>query len=413
MKEFHPSKRILLGPGPSDVDPRVLAAMGAPLLGHLDPEFLTVMDDIQASLRTVFETRNKLTIPISGTGSAGMEAALVNLVEPGDTVLVCVNGVFGERMADIVGRCGGKLVRVDAPWGSSLNPEQIRASIQKDHPVILAVVHAETSTGVLTPLPMIQEIVRDFPEILFLVDCVTSLGGIPVGIDEHQVDVAYSGTQKCLSCPPGLSPVTFSARAIDKLRKRKTKVQSWYLDLSLVEKYWGEDRTYHHTAPISMNYALREALRLVEEEGLEKRWERHRLNHLALVAGIEAMGLEMLVRPEARLWSLNTIKIPEGISDPQVRMRLLQEFGIEIGGGLGPLKGQIWRVGLMGNSSTRNKLNLFLSAIEQILVDDGFRLSRGAALGAAASVHKSGQKYQSGRKTTLPIPLAAANQPIG
>ena len=279
--------------------------------------------------------------------------------------------------------------------------------------MILAVVHAETSTGVLTPLPMIQEILRDFPETLFLVDCVTSLGGIPVGIDEHQVDVAYSGTQKCLSCPPGLSPVTFSARAVDKLRKRKTKVQSWYLDLSLVEKYWGEDRTYHHTAPISMNYALREALRLVEEEGLEKRWERHRLNHLALVAGIEAMGLEMLVRPEARLWSLNTIKIPEGISDPQVRMRLLQEFGIEIGGGLGPLKGQIWRVGLMGNSSTRNKLNLFLSAIEQILVDDGFRLSRGAALEAAASVYRSGQKYQSGGETTLPIPLAATNRPIG
>ena len=242
-------------------------------------------------------------------------------------------------MADIVGRCGGKLVRVDAPWGSSLDPEQIRASLQKDHPVILAVVHAETSTGVLTPLPMIQDILRDFPETLFLVDCVTSLGGIPVGIDEHQVDVAYSGTQKCLSCPPGLSPVTFSQRAVDKLRKRKSKVQSWYLDLSLVEKYWGEDRTYHHTAPISMNYALREALRLVEEEGLEKRWARHRLNHSALVAGIEAMGLEMLVRPEARLWSLNTIKIPEGISDPQIRTRLLQEFGIEIGGGLGPLKG--------------------------------------------------------------------------
>jgi alanine-glyoxylate transaminase/serine-glyoxylate transaminase/serine-pyruvate transaminase len=396
MKEFHPSKRILLGPGPSDVDPRVLTAMATPLLGHLDPEFLTVMDDIQASLRSIFQTQNKLTIPISGTGSAGMETALVNLVEPGDTILVCVNGVFGERMADIVGRCGGRLIRVDAPWGSSLNPDQIRASLKKDHPVILAAVHAETSTGVLTPLSMIQEILRDFPETLFLVDCVTSLGGIPVGIDEHRVDIAYSGTQKCLSCPPGLAPVTFSPRAVDRLRARKSKVQSWYLDLSLVEKYWGEDRTYHHTAPISMNYALREALRLVEEEGLVRRWERHRLNHCALVAGIEAMGLEMLVRPEARLWSLNTIKIPNGISDARIRSRLLQDFGIEIGGGLGPLKGQIWRVGLMGNSSTRNKVILFLSSIEQILVDEGFASSRGAALEAAASVYKTVRQAQSG-----------------
>jgi alanine-glyoxylate transaminase / serine-glyoxylate transaminase / serine-pyruvate transaminase len=395
MKEFHPSKRILLGPGPSDVDPRVLAAMAAPLLGHLDPEFLMVMDDIQASLRSLFQTQNKLTIPISGTGSAGMETALVNLIEPGDTVLVCVNGVFGERMADIVGRCGGRLVRVDAPWGSSLIPEEIRTSLKKDHPSILAVVHAETSTGVLTPLPLIQEILKDFPETVLLVDCVTSLGGIPVGIDAHQVDIAYSGTQKCLSCPPGLAPVSFSSRAVDKLRKRKSKVQSWYLDLSLVEKYWGEDRTYHHTAPISMNYALREALRLVEEEGLEKRWARHHLNHRALVAGIEAMGLEMLVRPESRLWSLNTIRIPEGISDTRIRTRLLQDYGIEIGGGLGPLKGQIWRVGLMGNSSTRNKVILFLSALEQILVDEGFALKRGAALEGAASVYKSAQLIQS------------------
>ena len=391
MNEFHPSKRILLGPGPSDVDPRVLTAMSAPLLGHLDPEFLNVMDEIQASLRSIFQTQNKLTVPISGTGSAGMETAFVNLVEPGDSVVVCVNGVFGERMADIVGRCRGKLTRVDAPWGNSLDPEQIREAVRKYHPVILAVVHAETSTGVLTPLPMLQEILRDSPETLFLVDCVTSLGGIPVGIDEHQVDIAFSGTQKCLSCPPGLAPVTLSPRAVDKLRQRKSKVQSWYLDLSLVEKYWGEDRTYHHTAPISMNYALREALRLVEEEGLEKRWIRHRLNHSALVAGIEAMGLAMLVRPEARLWSLNTIKIPDGISDSQVRSRLLREFGIEIGGGLGPLKGRIWRVGLMGNSSTRNKVTLFLSVLEQILVDDGFRLTRGAALEAAASVYKTAQ----------------------
>ena len=386
MNEFHPSKRILLGPGPSDVDPRVLMAMSAPLLGHLDPEFLRLMDEIQHSLRSVFQTQNRLTIPISGTGSAGMEAAFVNLVEPGDSVLVCVNGVFGERMSDIVERCGGKLIRIDVPWGTSFEPQQLHENIRKHRPTILAVVHAETSTGVLTSLPVIHGVLRDFPETLFLADCVTSLGGIPVGIDEYHVDMAYSGTQKCLSCPPGLSPLTVSPRAIDKLRKRKSKVQSWYLDLSLVEKYWGEDRTYHHTAPISMNYALREALRLVEEEGLENRWNRHHRNHRALAAGIEAMGLEMLVLPQERLWSLNTIKVPAGISDPRVRSRLLEEFGIEIGGGLGPLKGQIWRVGLMGSSSTLNNVTLFLCALEQILLDEGFRLSRGAAIDASFAV---------------------------
>ena len=269
MDEFHPSKRILLGPGPSDVDPRVLAAMSDPLVGHLDPEFLRVMDDIQTSLRHAFQTRNRLTLPISGTGSAGMEAAFVNLVEPGDRVVVCVNGVFGERMSDIVGRCGGMLTRIDAEWGKSFDPEVIREKLREVHPKILAVVHAETSTGVLTSLPMIQEILEEFPETLCLLDCVTSLGGHPVGVDQHRVDFAYSGTQKCLSCPPGLAPISLSERAVQTVRNRKSKVQSWYLDLSMVEKYWGDDRTYHHTAPISMNYALREALRLVEEEGLE------------------------------------------------------------------------------------------------------------------------------------------------
>jgi alanine-glyoxylate transaminase/serine-glyoxylate transaminase/serine-pyruvate transaminase len=257
-------------------------------------------------------------------------------------------------MADIVTRCGGVLLRIDAEWGKSFDPAAIRNGLKvlKTVPAkILAVVHAETSTGVLTPLSMIREVLSDFPETLLLVDCVTSLGGHPVAIDQHRVDFAYSGTQKCLSCPPGLSPITVSQRAVETLRKRKSKVQSWYLDLSMVEKYWGDDRTYHHTAPISMNYALREALRLIEEEGLEKRWERHRSNHLAFVAGIEAMGLAMLVNPENRLWSLNTVRIPDGISDAKVRSSLLQEFGIEIGGGLGPLKGKIWRVGLMGYSS--------------------------------------------------------------
>jgi alanine-glyoxylate transaminase/serine-glyoxylate transaminase/serine-pyruvate transaminase len=390
MREFHPPRRILLGPGPSDADPRVLAAMAGPLIGHLDPEFLKVMDDIQSSLRSVFQTQNRLTIPISATGSAGMEAAFVNLVEPGDTVAVCINGVFGERMADIVTRCGGVLLRIEAEWGQSFDPAAIRSALKvlKTVPAkILAVVHAETSTGVLTPLDAIAEVLSDFPDTLLLVDCVTSLGGHPVGIDKNRVDFSYSGTQKCLSCPPGLSPITASPRAIDVLRGRKSKVQSWYLDLTMVEKYWGEERTYHHTAPISMNYALREALRLIEEETLENRWDRHRRNHQALVAGIEAMGLQMLVRPENRLWSLNTVRVPEGVNDAKVRSSLLQEFGIEIGGGLGPLKGKIWRVGLMGYSSNRNNVLLFLNALETILLRDGFRTQRGAAIDAAEKAY--------------------------
>src|SRR5262249_10278796 len=356
MREFHPPRRILLGPGPSDADPRVLTAAAAPLIGHLDPEFLKVMDDIQSSLRSVFQTQNRLTIPVSGTGSAGMEAAFANLVEPGDTVAVCVNGVFGERMADIVTGCGGVLLRIETEWGKAFDPAAIQKVLKTARAKILAVVHAETSTGVLTPLSMIREVLSEFPDTLLLVDCVTSLGGHPVEVDDHRIDFAYSGTQKCLSCPPGLAPITVSERALAALRGRKGKVQSWYLDLSMVEKYWGADRTYHHTAPISMNFALREALRLIEEEGLDKRWERHRCNHLAFVAGIEAMGLEMLVKPENRLWSLNTVRVPEGISDAKVRSSLLEEFGIEIGGGLGPLKGKIWRVGLMGYSSHVNNV---------------------------------------------------------
>ena len=387
MNEFHPPRRILLGPGPSDADNRVLSALSAPLVGHLDPEFLKVMDDIQALLRYVFETQNKLTIPISGTGSAGMEAAFVNLVESGDSVVVCVNGVFGERMSDIVGRCGGALTRVEAEWGASFDFDQIREALTKTHPGILAVVHAETSTGVLTSLPKIRKVLDEFPETLLLLDCVTSLGGHPVEIDRYQVDFAYSGTQKCLSCPPGLAPITLSEKAVSVLRRRKSKVPSWYLDLTMVEKYWGDERTYHHTAPISMNYALREALRIVHEEGLENRWARHHLNHRALVAGVEAMGLTMLCKPEDRLWSLNTIRIPEGVSDAGVRTQLLQDCGIEIGGGLGPLKNKIWRVGLMGSSSHRNNVLLFLNALEQVLSQQSMSLERGAAVSAAMNVY--------------------------
>ena len=316
-----------------------------------------------------------------------MEAAFVILVEPGDRVVVCVNGVFGQRMSDIVGRCGGDLKRVEAEWGSSFDLDRLREVLKETHPKILAVVQAETSTGVLTSLSNIRKILDEFPETLLLVDCVTSLGGHSVGVDIHRVDFAYSGTQKCLSCPPGLAPITLSEKAVNALTRRKSKVQSWYLDLTMVEKYWGEERTYHHTAPISMNYALREALRIVREEGLENRWSRHHANHRALVAGLEAMGLQMLCRPEDRLWSLNTVKIPEGISDAKVRSRLLQEFGIEIGGGLGPLRSKIWRIGLMGASSNRNNVVLFLSALERILSSEGFHLQSGAAAETAMSVY--------------------------
>ena len=387
MNEFYPPKRILLGPGPSDVDPRVLSALSAPLVGHLDPVFLQVMDEIQRLLRTVFETGNRLTIPLSATGSSGMEAAFVNLIEPGDAVVVCVNGVFGERMSDIVGRCGGKLIRVEAEWGTGFDMDKVRQTLHQVRPKILAAVHAETSTGVLTSPARLQEVLGEFPETLFLLDCVTSLGGHPVGVDQHQVDFAYSGTQKCLSCPPGLAPITVSNRAVDKIRQRKTKVQSWYLDLTMVEKYWGSERTYHHTAPISMNYALRESLRLVVEEGLRSRFDRHRLNHRALVAGVEAMGLEMLVQPEDRLWVLNTVRIPDGISDAAVRSRLLSEFGIEIGGGLGPLKDKIWRVGLMGASSRQSNVLLLLNALERILRKEGFQLGRGSGVDGASTVY--------------------------
>ena len=386
MKEFNPPKRILMGPGPSDVDPRVLGALSAPLVGHLDPAFLEVMDDIQQLLRTVFETGNRLTIPISATGSAGMEAAFVNLIEPGDPVVVCVNGVFGERMSDIVTRCGGKLTRVEAEWGRGFDMEEVRQTLHRTRPGILAAVQAETSTGVLTPPSRLKEVLREFPETLLLLDCVTSLGGHPVGVDQHGVDFAYSGTQKCLSCPPGLAPITVSDQAVERIRRRKNKVQSWYLDLTMVEKYWGDDRTYHHTAPISMNYALRESLRLVIEEGLQNRFDRHRLNHRALVAGVEAMGLEMLVQPEDRLWVLNTVRVPDGISDAAVRARLLRGFGIEIGGGLGPLKDRIWRVGLMGTSSHANNVLMLLNALERILRQDGFQMAPGSGVEAASAV---------------------------
>ena len=374
-ERFQPPKRLLLGPGPSPVDDRILAAMAAPVLGHLDPLFLRCMDDVQALLRYVFETENRVTIPISATGSAGMEAALVNVIEPDDEVVVCINGIFGERMRDIIARAKGRPVVVEAKWGEAIDVEQIEAALNSCRPRALALVHAETSTGVLQDLTGLAEMAHG-RDALLIVDAVTSLAGHPVGVDRSGIDICYSGTQKCIGAPPGLSPITFNQRALDRIRSRRSKVQSWYLDITLVENYWGEDRTYHHTAPISMNYALREALRLIHEEGLEARWRRHELNHRALVAGVEAMGLRMAVAPAQRLWSLNAVSVPDGVDDARVRARLLEE-NIEIGGGLGPLKGRIWRIGLMGSGSTRENVLLVLDALHRALNADGFSCASG------------------------------------
>jgi len=374
-----------MGPGPSNVNPRVLDGMSRPMIGHLDPEFLQLMDVVQKLLMQVFQTSNQLTIPISGTGSAGMEASLVNFVEEGDSVLVGVNGVFGQRLADEAKRCRGEVTTVDTAFGEPLASEDILHAAEHCKPKIIAVVHAETSTGVLQPLEPIREICDKFDSLL-LVDTVTSLGGHPVAVDSLGIDICYSGTQKCLSCPPGLSPFTASQRAVDRLQTRTTQCQSWYLDLSMVSQYWGNERTYHHTAPISMIYGLKEALAIVAEEGLQKRWNRHQKNHLGLVAGLEAMGLKMHVAPDFRLWSLNTVVIPDGVNDLEVRQELLSDFKIEIGGGLGPLKGRVWRVGLMGESSRSQNVLYFLHALERCLVKQGFQCSMGAGVAAASEI---------------------------
>jgi alanine-glyoxylate transaminase / serine-glyoxylate transaminase / serine-pyruvate transaminase len=385
LLEFNPPRRILLGPGPSPVDDRVARAMTAPVLGHLDPVFLRLMDDIQTLLRYVFETENRLTIPISGTGSAGMEATVANLLEPGEEIVVCVNGYFGERMCDMVSRLGAKPIRVEAEWGRTIDIDKLRSAWKNSHAKALFAVHAETSTGVLQPLAPLREIANERDGLL-IADTVTSLGAHAVAVDRHGIDGCYSGTQKALSCPPGLSPVTFSERALAKIKGRKTKPSSWYLDVGLVANYWGSERTYHHTAPITMNYALREALRIVAEEGLEARARRHELNHRALVAAVEAMGLKMHVASGERLWTLNTVCIPDGVDDARVRRRLLEEFDIEIGGGLGVLKGRVWRVGLMGSGSTMNNVLLLLAALEKCLAGEGFKV-RESGVSAAVEIY--------------------------
>ena len=385
--EAETPRRMLLGPGPSNVHPRVLRALSTPLVGHLDPAFIGLMEETKTLLRQVFQTDNALTLPISGTGSAGMETCFVNLVEPGDEVVVGVNGVFGTRMADVVERCGGTPVVIETAWGRVFTPDDVRAGLARcTRPKLVALVHAETSTGAWQPLEDLAPLVHDAGALL-LVDAVTSLAGCPLKIDAWGIDACYSGTQKCLSCPPGLSPVTFSPAAQDAMRKRRHQVRSWYLDLSMLEKYWGAERVYHHTAPISMNYALREALRLVCEEGLDARYRRHERNHRALAAGLAALGMGLAAQDGHRLWMLNSVTIPDGVDDRGVRRQLLETHGIEIGAGLGAFAGKVWRIGLMGESSTQANVELVLDALESVLAAQGHACPRGAGVAAAQAVY--------------------------
>jgi alanine-glyoxylate transaminase/serine-glyoxylate transaminase/serine-pyruvate transaminase len=360
--------------------------MARPLVGHLDPEFAALMDETQDLLRYVFQTKNRLTLAISGTGSAGMEAVVVNLIEPGDRMLVCINGVFGARMKDVAERAGAEVATIERPYGEVFDPDEVKAAVTRMRPKVVGIVHAETSTGAWQPVEEIARIAHDSGALIVL-DTVTSLGGVPVETDKWDIDAIYSGTQKCLSCPPGLAPLTFGPRAAQALHQRKTKVQSWYLDLSMIERYWGSDRFYHHTAPISMNYALRESLALVAEEGLKDRIARHAQNGRALHAGLAAMGLSLATAPGHRLPQLTCVRIPQGIDDLTVRRRLLKDWGIEIGGGLGPFKGVAWRIGLMGHSSQRSNVELVLSALETCLSELGCLFERGAATHAAAEIY--------------------------
>ncbi len=364
--QFVPPRRLLMGPGPSDVAPSVLKAMSMPLLGHLDPVFVKMMEEIKVMLRAVFITKNDMTFPVSGTGSAGMEFCFVNLIEPGDEVVIGVNGVFGGRMVDVAERCGAKVTKVEAPWGRIIEASQVAEVVEGRKPKLVAIVHAETSTGALTPVEEISRIAHNAGALMVL-DTVTSLGGCPVRIDDWQIDAVYSGTQKCLSCPPGLSPVSFSPRAMEVATKRSRKVQSWYLDVNLLASYWGQERVYHHTAPITMNYALHEALRLVLVEGLEARWKRHQQNHELLKKGLDALGLSLGSQPGHQLWQLNAVTVPEGADEAGVRKALLNDYGIEIGAGLGPMKGKIWRIGLMGETSKAENVEKVLGALKNLL----------------------------------------------
>ena len=377
--------RRLMGPGPLDIHPRVYQALTKPVIGHLDPAYLKTLDVIGQLLRNVFATQNRLTHATPGTGTSGMEACVANLVEPGDAVLVCVNGYFGDRIRQMMERQEAELTVLEGEWGMPADPERVKAELDKRTYKVMGLVHAETSTGVLQPMDEISRLAKEYGVMIFL-DTVTSLGGIDVKADEWGLDAAYSCSQKCIGAPPGLAPVTFSDRAIEAARNRKHPIRSWYLDITLLDKYWGPDRVYHHTSSSTLNYALLEALQLIDEEGLQNRFARHLKNHKALVAGVEAMGLQMLVKPEYRLPTLNTVRIPDGVDDLKVRSYLLKSFNLEIGGGLGALGGKVWRVGLMGYSSSAENLLFFLSALSRALGVQGFKTDLSSGIAAAMSV---------------------------
>ncbi|VAX01440.1 Serine--pyruvate aminotransferase / L-alanine:glyoxylate aminotransferase [hydrothermal vent metagenome] len=384
-KSFIPPQRTLMGPGPSDVSKRVLDALARPTIGHLDPAFVGMMDEMKGLLQYAFQTKNELTMPVSAPGSAGMETCFMNLLEPGDKAIVCQNGVFGGRMKENVERCGATAVMVEDEWGKVVDPNKVEAALKANPDAkVLAFVHAETSTGAQSDAKTLVELAHKH-DCLTIVDAVTSLAGSPLKVDEWNIDAIYSGTQKCLSAPPGLSPVSFSARAAETIKQRKTKVQSWFLDLNLVMGYWGggAKRAYHHTAPINNLYGLHESLVMLQEEGIENAWARHQKNHLALRAGLEAMGINFVVAEKDRLPQLNAVTIPEGADDAAVRSRLLNEYNLEIGAGLGVLAGKVWRIGLMGSSSSTENIELCLNALDTVLTDMGAKINSGVAVGAA------------------------------
>ena len=385
IRPFNPIVRTLMGPGPADVHPRVLEAMSRPTIGHLDPQFVTMMDELKELLRYAFRTNNRLTMPISAPGSAGMEACFVNLMEPGDKVVVCINGVFGMRMKENVERVGGEPLVVSAPWGRAVDPEQLDQALKTNPDArIVALVHAETSTGALSDVKTLAEIAHAH-DCLTIIDTVTSLGGCELEVDAWDLDAVYAGSQKCLSCTPGLAPISLSERAVQRIERRESRVQSWFLDLKLIMGYWDGDqkRSYHHTAPINALYGLHETLLMLREEGIENAWARHRHNHLALCGGLEALGLELVVPVAERIPQLNAVAIPAGIEDAEVRSRLLREFNLEIGAGLGEMAGKVWRIGLMGYSSRAQNVMLCISALGTVLSDMGTGADTGKALSRA------------------------------
>ncbi|MEN8206146.1 MAG: alanine--glyoxylate aminotransferase family protein [Pseudomonadota bacterium] len=389
IQSFHPPVRTLMGPGPSDVNPRILEAMGRPTIGHLDPVFVAMMDEMKDLLRYAFQTKNELSMPVSAPGSAGMEMCFVNLVEPGDKVIVCQNGVFGGRMKENVERCGGTAIMVEDEWGVAVDPARVEEALKANPDAkIVAFVHAETSTGAISDAKTLAALAHQH-DCLVIVDTVTSLAGSPLMVDDWDLDAVYSGTQKCLSCVPGLSPVTFNQRAIDIITSRKTTVQSWFLDLNLVLGYWGggAKRAYHHTAPINTLYALHEALVILQEEGIENSWARHQKNHDALRTGLEAMGLGFVVPEGQRLPQLNAVSIPDGVDEAAVRSVLLGEYNLEIGAGLGAMAGKIWRIGLMGFASNETNVLFCLGALDAVLSGMKAPITSGVAVDAARAVY--------------------------